>query len=263
MTIRLGPVGAPAELAGRSSPVGDRTAFRRAESGRYRIAGRTRDHRRSQCRATAERNIRLFLLGSAFGALLHQRGLLPAPRQRGRDRGQGRRVHGAVRAKANRRWPPGSTTRSSHPRRRRMRGRFRQIGTAVCSSGPARLRLWAQALARMGRDTRSFDHSYLGDEPLDKFDVPIGGAGAARSNMPLAGLYRLERGEEFSIKRLERNRRSRGGVREHLSGYVRVCDQWTDGSLAVCSSPGAGNAGLFRNSQMEPCGARRAMFAAA
>jgi hypothetical protein len=46
------------------------------EVGRYRIEGGD-EILVDQDRGAPDRNLRLFLLGSAFGALLHQRGLLP------------------------------------------------------------------------------------------------------------------------------------------------------------------------------------------
>ena len=63
--------------------------------GRYRIEAGNRITVESEP-GVPERNVRLFLLGSAFGVLLHQRGLLPVARQCHRNRRAGSRFHGPI-----------------------------------------------------------------------------------------------------------------------------------------------------------------------
>ena len=64
--------------------------------------------------------------------------------------------------------------------------------------GLPRLRLWAEALALMGRGTTGFARSYIGEED-EKYDVPIDAELAARAHVPLAAIYLLDEGPEFSI----------------------------------------------------------------
>jgi hypothetical protein len=145
-----------------------------------------------------ERNIRLFLLGSAFGALLHQRGLLPL-HANAIDIG-GRAVAFMGESGA------GKSTLAAwfHHRGYRVIADdvcvigFDQQGEPFAAPGLPRLRLWSQALDLFGRDTTGLSRSYLNDED-EKFDVPIDAASAARSQMSLGAVYLLERGSESSI----------------------------------------------------------------
>lgn len=145
-----------------------------------------------------KRNVRLFLLGSAFGALLHQRGLLPLHANAIGIDGQAVAFMGSSGA--------GKSTLAALFGDRG----FRVISDDVCvigfdgaghphaAPGLPRLRLLAEALAAMGRDSRGLRRSYLSDE-REKFDVPIDPASAATSQMPLAAIYLLDRGDRFSI----------------------------------------------------------------
>ncbi len=75
VTIRLSDIGADVSAPGLHAVDGD-LVFVAEDVARYRIAaGRTIVVERLP--NSPARNVRLFLLGSAFGALLHQRGLLP------------------------------------------------------------------------------------------------------------------------------------------------------------------------------------------
>lgn len=149
-----------------------------------------------------ERNVRLFLLGSAFGALLHQRGLLPLHANAVNIGGKAFAFMGAS--------GEGKSTLAAwfHDRG------FQVIADDVCvigfdssgrpqaAPGLPRLRLWAEALEFTGRGTEGYRRSFVGEQPMDKFDVPVDRTRAARSNVPLAGLYVLERGDGFSIDAL-------------------------------------------------------------
>lgn len=148
-----------------------------------------------------DRNVRLYLLGSALGALLHQRGLLPLHANAIDIDGKAVAFMGESGA--------GKSTLAAwfHDRGHRV------VSDDVCvvgfdehlqpyaAPGLPRLRLWAEALALMGRGTTGFARSYIGEED-EKYDVPIDAELAARSHVPLAAIYLLERGPEFSIARL-------------------------------------------------------------
>lgn len=168
---------------------------------RYRIA----DGRSITVQAEVDvpdRNVRLFLLGSAFGALLHQRGLLPL-------HANAVEIGGTAIAFMGESGAGKSTLAAAF----RDRG-YRVIADDVCvvgfdadgkpyaKPGLPRLRLWAEALEVMGQGTAGFEHSYVGDERFDKFDVPLDASSAVRSDIPLSGLYLLGRADELSIDRL-------------------------------------------------------------
>lgn len=147
------------------------------------------------------RNIRLFLLGSAFGALLHQRGLLPLHANAIEIDGMAVAFMG-----------PSGTGKSTLATWFHDRG-FKVISDDVCvvdfglegrpqaAPGLPRLRLWTDALELTGRDHLGLARSYLDDED-EKFDVPVEAASAARSEVQLAAIYLLDCGEEFCIASL-------------------------------------------------------------
>ena len=168
--------------------------------GRYRIeAGRriTVDPKPG----VPERNLRLFLLGSAFGVLLHQRGLLPLHANAIEVDSQAVAFMGPSGA--------GKSTLAAwfHDRGLRVIADdvcvigFDEQGRPAAMPGLPRFRLWADALEMMGRDPQHFARSFLGDEH-DKFDVPIEPVSAAQSHRFVAAIYLLDRGYEFSVERL-------------------------------------------------------------
>lgn len=185
-----------------------------------------------------ERNVKLFLLGSVFGALLIQRGLLPLHANAVEIGGRAVAFMGPS--------GEGKSTLAAwlHDRGHRIIADdvcvigFGGDGRAYVAPGLPRLRLWADALERSGRETRNYERSYVGEaEEEEKFDVPLGEARTARSRLPLAGLYLLDRGTEFSIDRLQGveatdvvfSNTYRGGFiipsnaqREHWSSCVRL-----------------------------------------
>lgn len=148
-----------------------------------------------------ERNVRLFLLGSAFGALLHQRGLLPLHANAIEIDGEAVAFMGESGA--------GKSTLAAwfHDQGYRVVSDdvcvigFNEQGHPYAAPGLPRLRLWAEALALMGRGTAGFARSYVGEED-EKYDVPIDPELATRSLVPLAAIYLLVRGPEFSIEPL-------------------------------------------------------------
>jgi hypothetical protein len=167
------------------------------EVGRYRIEAGNRITVESEP-GVPERNVRLFLLGSAFGVLLHQRGLLPLHANAIEIDGRAVAFMG-----------PSGAGKSTLAAWFHDRG-FKVIADDVCvvsfgldgcphaAPGLPRLRLWAEALELMGRDSQGLNRSFLNDED-EKFDVPMDAASTARSQMPLAAIYLLDQGGEFSI----------------------------------------------------------------
>lgn len=151
---------------------------------------------------TPARNVRLYLLGSALGILLHQRGLLP--------------LHAnavEVDAGAIAFLGPSGAGKSTLAMTFHDRG-FRVIADDICAiqmtgeeaasvvPGLPRIRLWQEALSATGRRAHKFEPSYIGDEDFDKFDVPISAAAAPTAATPLAALYILEDGLEVEFEPL-------------------------------------------------------------
>lgn len=149
---------------------------------------------------TDPRNVRLFLLGSAFGILLHQRGLLPLHANavvidRGAVAFMGESGAGKSTLAA---W--------FHDRGHAVLSddvcvvRFDDQGQAQAVPGLPRLRLWRDILDFTGRPAGELDRSYAGDEGSEeKFDVPLVPAGAAHGQFPITAVCLLERGPAFSI----------------------------------------------------------------
>lgn len=171
------------------------------EVGRYRVA----DGKTITVDAPPEvpdRNVRLFLLGSAFGALLHQRGLLPLHANAVEIGGKAVAFMGESGA--------GKSTLAAwfHDRGYRVLAddvcvvRFRPNGAPEVSPGLPRLRLWRDTMESSSRPLHEFERSYSGDSPYDKFDVPVDGASTASSPVPLSMLYLLDRAEHFSISQV-------------------------------------------------------------
>ena len=149
------------------------------------------------------RNLRLFLLGSAMGMLLHQRGLLPLHANAVVIGGRAVAFTG-----------PSGAGKST------LAAWFRdfgyellcddvcviaqdEAGAAVVYPGLPRLRLWRDALERSGRAAADFQRSYEeegGD--LEKYDVPAAAARRAERGYPLGGIVLLERGDEARLEPL-------------------------------------------------------------
>jgi hypothetical protein len=169
--------------------------------GRYRIERGTRIIIDAEP-DVPERNVRLFLLGSAFGALLHQRGLLPLHANAIELDGRAVAFMGEQGA--------GKSTLASW---------FHDHGYGVLADdvcaigfdsrrhpmvypGLPRLRLWVDAMSAAGRAPQEYQRSYV-DAAYDKFDVPTDPPGQASAGRELAGLYVLDRAEDFSIEPLK------------------------------------------------------------
>lgn len=168
------------------SPLGTVLAVEKV--ARYRVSG-GRKVVIDPAPAVSERNLRLFLLGSAFGALLHQRGLLPL-HANAIDLG-GRAVAFSGHSGA------GKSTLAAW---------FHDRGHAILSDdvcvisadpergalafpGIPRLRLWREALEASGRRAGEYERSF---DDQDKFDVPTRSEDTLEP-VPLAAVYLLEK----------------------------------------------------------------------
>ena len=232
--IGFGPVPASDHVGYRATEEGTLLAV--AKVGRYLI----RDGRQiliDPAPGASERNLRLFLLGSAIGALLHQRGLLPL-HANAIDLG-GRAVafsgHSGACKSTIAAWfhDQGHTILADDVC---VIG-FDEAGRALAYPGIPRLRLWREALEASGRDADSYARSF---DDTDKYDVPTVNE-AGREPMPLAAIYLLRKADETAndaeIERLKGvdavetlvSNTYRGGylsmigrTSEHLSACVRV-----------------------------------------
>jgi hypothetical protein len=149
------------------------------------------------------RNVRLFLLGSAFGALLHQRGLLP--------------LHAnaiEIGGKAIAFMGESGSGKSTLAALFNDRG-FRVLADDVCvvrsaadgrsyvAAGLPRLRLWRDALELTRRAPEQFQRSYAGETAYEKFDVPTGTKPLADDDCELGAVFELSRGDELRFDRLQ------------------------------------------------------------
>lgn len=174
------------------------------------------------CPAASERNVRLFVLGSALGAILHQRGLVPLHANAVEIDGRAVAFMGHSGA--------GKSTMAAWFL---DRGRavltddvcvVEQPGDAepVAHRGLIRLRLWREALERSGREAvetaRSFDDQ-------DKFDVTMPDERHAPPALPFGAAVLLRRAEDdgFAVRRL-RGMEAVGALMENVyrGGYAEL-----------------------------------------
>ena len=147
------------------------------------------------------RNIRLYLLGSAMGLMIHQRGLLPLHANAIELDGLAVAFMGASGS--------GKSTLAAwfHDRGHRVIAddvcviRFSDQGAPLVLPGLPRLRLWKEALEASGRNAGHYARSYAGDDDWEKFDVPLGGA-SPKDSTPLAAIYLLEASDDARIEAL-------------------------------------------------------------
>jgi hypothetical protein len=199
VTIRVAPLTNPESPPGLKG-CGDSLLLTVPDVARYRIEG-GREIVIDPNPSAPERNIRLFLLGSAFGALLHQRGLLPLHANAVEINGRAIAFMGESGA--------GKSTLAAwfHDRGYRVIADdvcvvgFSDDGQAMARPGLPRLRLWGEALEATGRKAADYQRSYVGDQS-NKFDVPIDRAVALDGDLPIHGAFVLDRGDEFEIQPL-------------------------------------------------------------
>lgn len=199
VTIRRGiipPFGLPAGIQAQGAAV----ILTVPEVGRFRIeAGR--EIIVDPEPGTPERNFRLFLLGSAFGAMLHQRGLLPLHANAIEIDGRAIAFVGESGA--------GKSTLAAWFLDHGYRVIADDVtvvgfegGQAIAAPGLPRLRLWSDALLATGRDSCDFPRSYRGNVQTDKFDVAIERATAVCEPIPFSAIYLLDGIETFEFTRL-------------------------------------------------------------
>jgi hypothetical protein len=174
-----------------------------------------------------ERNIRLFLLGSVMGLLLHQRGLFPLHANAVAIDGGAIAVAGASGA--------GKSTLAAWFSRHGLD----LVGDDVVAlqatphgmvalPGPPRVRLWRESLDVLGLDSEGLEPSYV-QGAFDKWDLPVPIGDATREALPLAGIYVLEDGADIAIGRLGAaaaaaalfDHTYRGGYVERIGGAAR------------------------------------------
>jgi hypothetical protein len=153
-------------------------------------------------RGVPEVNVRLYLLGSAMGLLLHQRGLLPLHANAIEIGGSAVLFMGPS--------GEGKSTLAAllHDWGHRIIAddvcvvRF-ESGHPLASPGIPRLRLWKDVIDATGRQPSDYARSYAGDETWEKYDVPIRSDRRTAENLRIAAIYLLSRGEGLEISALE------------------------------------------------------------
>ena len=186
--VAFGAITAPEAGPGYSA-FGQATLLTVPEVGRYLI----RDGREiviDPLPGGSERGVRLFLLGSAFGALLHQRRLLPL-HANAIDIG-GRAVAFSGHSGAGKSTIAAWFNDRGYP----ILSddvcviSFDASQQPVAQPGLRRLRLWNDALEISGRRAAEFDRSFDAKDGRDKYDVPTDEAQEAVA-VPLAAVYLL------------------------------------------------------------------------
>ncbi len=201
VVIRIGPV--PRLLDGEEphglSVVADGAILNIVTAARYWIRGGS-EIVVEPCSGATARNLRLFLLGSAFGAILHQRGLLPLHANAVEIGGRAIAFMGHSGA--------GKSTLAAwfHDRG------FKILADDVCvvriedgkvlaHAGIPRLRLWKDALERTGRTAEEFEASF---DDAEKYNVPTRSRPSGES-IELSHLYLLSKPQDGGsvIERLQ------------------------------------------------------------
>jgi hypothetical protein len=197
--IRLGRIDAPESAASGYSVIPGGTLLTVPKVGRFLVRSGN-EILIDPDPGASERNVRIFLLGSAIGALLHQRGLLPL-HANAIDIG-GRAVAFSGHSGA------GKSTIAAwfHDRGYPILADdvcvigFDEAGRAFAYPGIPRLRLWREALEASGRDAGVYDRSF---DDMDKYDVPTE-TGSTAEPLPLAAIYLLRKAEEGGGAAIER-----------------------------------------------------------
>lgn len=147
-----------------------------------------------------DKNVRLYLLGTAMGAVLHQRGLLPLHANAVEIDGRAIAFVGESGA--------GKSTLAGwfHDRGHRILSDDVCVvhgiegGRPLVHPAVRRLRLCRDALLASGRSAEDFQPSYSGDSAFDKFDVPLAPGDA--TPLPLSAVVLLEFGERPDLEPL-------------------------------------------------------------
>ena len=189
------PAGLPTEPG--LHRLADGTLLNMPDAGRYRVQGGRRVTIQP-LPGTPERNVRLYLLGSALGLLLHQRGLLPLHANSVGVDNLGIAFVGPSGA--------GKSTLAAHLLNRGYDLLADDVsvvephdGTWVVQPGLRRLRLWGETLRQHGTDPSQYERAYAGDDSWDKYEIVVGGG--AIGAVPLRAIYLLDRGDGGSVER--------------------------------------------------------------
>ena len=161
----------------------------------------------------SERNVRLFLLGSALGIVCHQRGLLPLHANAVVANGAAYAFSGHSGA--------GKSTLAAHFSHKGYGVlcddvcvvSFDDAGAPIAWPGLPRLKLWGDAALAFGHDSAKLDRAIEG---LDKYHVPLTLA-ASLQPVPFRRLYILARtanGEAPAVSRLK-GQRAMAAIMEH------------------------------------------------
>lgn len=167
-----------------------------------------------------DRNVRLYLLGSALGALLHQRGLLPL-HANAIEVGTGAVAFMGASGS-------GKSTLAAwfHDSGHRVIaddvcvvGRD-SSGRLTARPGLPRLRLWKEALEASGRDSANYQRAWAGSDEWDKFDVPLEFPSFVEEDRLLTAVYVLNRSQEFDIQRLTGSRAAQALIENTYRGRI-------------------------------------------
>jgi hypothetical protein len=150
----------------------------------------------------SDANVRLYLLGSAMGILLHQRGLLPLHANAVEIAGKAFAFMGASGS--------GKSTMAAwfHDRGYPIIADdvcvvgFADDGRPLVHRGIARLRLWRDVLDVTGRNPADYLRSFAGHDAPEKYDVPLTELRSTDVPIALAAVYLLERREGLEIEQL-------------------------------------------------------------
>jgi hypothetical protein len=188
VVIRLGNVPLQeGEKEGQFTAVGTDGVLNIPGAGRYLVQG-GRQIVVEPDPSGSERHLRLYLLGSAFGALLHQRGLMPL-------HSNAMEVEGRALAFTG----PSGAGKSTMAAWFHDHG-YNVLADDVCvitrdpeglplaQPGIPRLRLWRDALESSGRNAGDHDHAF---DDADKYNVKTR-AGESRTPVPLGAIYVLD-----------------------------------------------------------------------
>lgn len=150
----------------------------------------------------SERNVRLFLLGSAMGLILHQRGRLALHANAIMAQGQALLFLGESGA--------GKSTLAAWCAQQGYSVlsddvcaiSFNPAGGPIVHAGPPRVRLWRDALERLELTASDFSRSFDDDPDYDKFDVPLNCSAAASEDTLVRAVSVLEEGCGPAVLRL-------------------------------------------------------------
>lgn len=195
--IRLGEV-PPAADGEPLTAVSDGVVLSIADVARYRVS----DGRRIVVEpepGASDRNVRLFLLGSAMGMLLHQRGILPL-------HANAIEIDGRAVAFMGKSGAGKSTLAAAfHDRQRRILSDdvcavVHEQDGFVAQAGIPRLRLWRDAVERSGRAVDDYEPAF---DTLDKYTVGVSQAAHADA-LPLEAIYLLVRDDDGTPAEIRR-----------------------------------------------------------